>query len=117
MSSAHGLPPQDKSKRWSKGEKKYIEVDRPAIIQQYNAKMGGVDLCDRMMSFYRMSARTHKWTIRTIMHFIDLAVVNSWFQYRGDDRVHSVLEKSLKMLEFREKNSRPLKVLENRKGI
>jgi len=43
--------------------------------------------------------------------------VYSWFQYRGDDRVHSVLEKSLKMLEFREKNSRPLKVLENRKGI
>jgi len=72
MSSAHGLPPQDKSKRWSKGEKKYIEVDRPAIIQQYNAKMGGVDLCDRMMSVYRMSARTHKWTIRTIMHFIEL---------------------------------------------
>jgi len=31
-------------------------------------------------------------------------------------RVHRVLEKSLKVLEFREKNSRPLKVLENRVG-
>jgi len=30
------------------------------------------------------------------------------------DRVHSVLEKSLKMLEFGIKTSRPLKVLENR---
>jgi len=29
-------------------------------------------------------------------------------------RVHSVLEKSLKMLEFGIKTSRPLKVLENR---
>jgi len=31
-------------------------------------------------------------------------------------RVHRVLEKSLKVLEFGEKNSRPLKVLENRVG-
>jgi len=30
-------------------------------------------------------------------------------------RVHSVLEKSLKMLKFTKKNSRPLKVLENLK--
>ena len=30
--------------------------------------------------------------------------------------VHRVLEKSLKALEFGEKNSRPLKVLENRVG-
>jgi len=32
----------------------------------------------------------------------------------ADFRVHSVLEKSLKMLEFGIKTSRPLKVLENR---
>jgi len=31
-------------------------------------------------------------------------------------RVHRVVEKSLKVLEFGEKNSRPLKVLENRVG-
>jgi len=37
-------------------------------------------------------------------------------ELRATIRVHSVLEKSLKMLEFRKKNSRPLKVLENRKG-
>jgi len=31
-------------------------------------------------------------------------------------RIHSMLEKSLKMLEFGIKTSRPLKVLENRYG-
>jgi len=36
--------------------------------------------------------------------------------YYSHCRVHRVLEKSLKVLEFGEKNSRPLKVLENRVG-
>jgi len=34
--------------------------------------------------------------------------------HRVKARVHSVLQKSLKMLEFGIKTSRPLKVLENR---
>ena len=102
ISSVHGVSPQDTSKRWAKAEKKYIDVDRPNIIAQYNSKMGGVDLCDRMMSFYRMSARTRKWTIRTIMHFIDLAVVNSWFQYRGDEKAKGSARRDiLQLIDFR----------------
>ena len=102
ISSVHGVSPQDTCKRWAKAEKKYVEVDRPAIVQQYNSKMGGVDLCDRMMSFYRMSARTRKWTIRTIMHFIDLAIVNSWFQYRSDEKVKGAANRDiLQLIDFR----------------
>src|SRR5258705_6551277 len=83
------------SARWSKKEKKYVTVDRPNIVGMYNAKMGGVDLADRMLSFYRMSARTKKWTVRTIMHFVDLAVVNSWIEYRSDQETMQVPSKSV----------------------
>ncbi|CAL9691204.1 unnamed protein product [Knipowitschia caucasica] len=64
--------------------------------------MGGVDLMDRMMSYYRMSGRTKKWTLRMIMHFTDLALANSWFLYRKDHTVRGTEKKNIqKFLEFR----------------
>ncbi|KAK7918765.1 hypothetical protein WMY93_010049 [Mugilogobius chulae] len=51
--------------QWSKTEQKYVTVTRPNIVCEYNSKMGGVDMSDRMMSYYRMCVRTKKWTIRT----------------------------------------------------
>ena len=40
----------DPVKRWDGKEKKMIEVQCPEIINQYNKHMGGVDLCDMLMS-------------------------------------------------------------------
>lgn len=60
-SNEFGAVPQDTCKRWSKKDKAYIDVQRPALIKQYNEKMGGVDLSDKIISFYRICARTKKW--------------------------------------------------------
>ncbi|GLD46308.1 piggyBac transposable element-derived protein 3-like protein [Lates japonicus] len=71
--------------------------------------MGGVDLVDRMISYYRMSARTKKWTMRIIMHSTDLALANSWLLYRKDLTVCGAPKKSImQFLEFRTEVARTL---------
>lgn len=83
-STALQVEPQDECKRWSKKDTKYINIPRPNIVSKYNSCMGGIDLIDRMISYYRISTRTKKWTVKTILHLMDLAVANSWILYRND---------------------------------
>lgn len=74
----------------------------PSIVREYNTKMGGVDLIDRMISYYRMSTRTKKWTMRMVMHFTDLALANSWLLYRKDHAICAGPKtKPIQFLEFR----------------
>lgn len=77
-----GSTPLDECKRWSKPNKKYIYIQRPALVRLYNSNMGGVDMLDRVISKYAMRVRTRKWTVRVIHHFFDFAIAAAWFQYR-----------------------------------
>ena len=83
-SSVHGKEPQDDCRRWCKKQKTHLVVRRPAVIAMYNKYMGGVDMCDRMISYHRMETRTRRWNFRVIAHFIDLALSNCWIQARQE---------------------------------
>ncbi|CAH1964618.1 unnamed protein product [Acanthoscelides obtectus] len=69
-----GIQPSDECKRWSKKDSKYIQVANTTLI-------------DRMISYYRIQARSKKWTVRVIFHFFDLALANSWIFYRRDKKI------------------------------
>lgn len=86
-SSLHGKEPMQKCKRYSKKDKSYLEVNRPAVVQEYNRCMGGVDLCDQMMAYHSLTAKSRRWPVRVISHFLDLAINNLWRQERNTSKI------------------------------
>ena len=70
------------ARRWSKKEGRFINIDRPAMVVKYNSNMGGVDLCDMLMSMYRIRHRSTKYYMHMVFYCIGVAVVNGWLLYR-----------------------------------
>ncbi|XP_049845324.1 piggyBac transposable element-derived protein 2-like [Schistocerca gregaria] len=67
-----------------------------------SANMGGVDIHDQQVECYQMWFRTRKWTLKCLLHFIDLSVVNCWFIYREHCRENQTAKKSIMdLLKFR----------------
>uniref|UniRef100_A0A224YVY7 PiggyBac transposable element-derived protein 3-like n=1 Tax=Rhipicephalus zambeziensis TaxID=60191 RepID=A0A224YVY7_9ACAR len=92
-SSHTGEEPVGECKRWCKRERVYKDMPCPAIVEEYNKNMGGVDLRNRMVSLYPSKARTTRWTVRALFFLADVAVVNAWLQYRNDCELLQVPKK------------------------
>ncbi|CAK1586716.1 unnamed protein product [Parnassius mnemosyne] len=101
-----GIGEKDLVKRWSKTEKKFIEFERPEIVRKYNHAMGGVDLLDQLMSYYRTFIKSKKWPLRMIFHESDLAVVQAFRDYNIDNDLLGIPKaKRLSLLRFRRRLS------------
>ncbi|KAG5885521.1 hypothetical protein JTB14_022035 [Gonioctena quinquepunctata] len=71
-------------------------------MEDYNHRMGGVDLMDQLKSYYRIFIQSNKLPPRVIMHMVDFALVNSWVQYKKDCDTFDLPQKQrLTPLEFR----------------
>ena len=49
------------TKRWSKVEKKHVDVPMPNPFKEYNTNMGSVDLFYQFVSTYRVRINSKKW--------------------------------------------------------
>lgn len=77
-----GVGKEDEVKRWNKKGNRYEMIKRPEVVDKYNHGMGGVDLFDQMMSYYRVFLKSKKWPLRVIFHLIDFAVLQSYYEYK-----------------------------------
>lgn len=102
ISNMNGGNPEKEIRRWCKKTKKYINIQGPDVITQYNTNMGGIDLLDRMIAFYRIKARTRKWTVRVFFHFVDFAIAAAWIERRRTDKANHVAKKEcFDLLDFK----------------
>ncbi len=53
VSSFVGAEPLGKAKRWDKKLKKYVEINKPTILNEYNKFMGGIDLLNMCTNKYK----------------------------------------------------------------
>lgn len=93
MSTYVGSTPVSEVQRFSKKDKTYITIPRPKAVSIYNQYMGGVDLLDSMLGYYRIKLRSKKWYMRIFFHLIDLACVNAWILWK---RTHPNVPLALK---------------------
>lgn len=64
------------------GGSKETIVERPTVINHYNAGMGGTDGMDQYLSYYRTSVRTKRWPHSIIFHFLLASVTNAFIMHK-----------------------------------
>ena len=77
-STVFGTEPIKKVQRWSRIEKKKIDVDRPYIVERYNKTMGGTDRQDQHVNNYRSGIRGKKWWFPLFTWLVDVSIQNAW---------------------------------------
>lgn len=83
VSNMVGVEPVQTAKRWSRAERKRIEISQPFVIKHYNSTMGGVDRMDQNVEKYRSSIRSKKWWWALFAYCLDLCVQQAWHLYRA----------------------------------
>src|SRR6218665_4155452 len=81
VSNCHGIEPLGMAKRWSRADKKSIDITPPFVIDQYNWKMGGVDRVDQNNGTYHISIRSRKWCWALFACLLDVAMQRTWLIY------------------------------------
>ena len=75
------------------------QVSKPAVVDQYNKHMGGVDLADQLRKYYTVGRSSFKWYRYLFWFLIDVSICNSFILYN-----HHKLEQGqgkVKQLNFR----------------
>ncbi|XP_067940481.1 piggyBac transposable element-derived protein 2-like [Watersipora subatra] len=86
-----GVEPFGEVKRWDKKHKVSVIVPQPAVINDYNRHMGGVDLLYGFLARYRYSFWSKRWYTYLFWHMLIICLINTW--YKRDYRLVGALEK------------------------
>ena len=99
LSTDVGVLPLSSAKRWDKELKKKVEIPCPAVIKEYNGKMGGIDKSDMLTHLYKSPMKARRWYLRLFGYILDVCTTNAWILYKRDCKALS--EKPMPLKNFR----------------
>ena len=59
-----------------------LRLGRPVIIRYYNRGMGGTDLFNQRLAYYRTSVKSRRWPHRIIFHFLLACAINAYILHK-----------------------------------
>jgi hypothetical protein len=82
ISSCLGDKPMGTAERYSRAQKKRLEVPQPHVVSQYNKKMFGVDRFDQNNNHLRIAVGGKKWYWPVVTWLLDTGMHNAWQLHR-----------------------------------
>ena len=73
-------PPKKNS--WRSKDGREEEIEKPAVVCNYNENMGGVDSSDQMRSYYPLGRKSHRWYKYIFWFLVDLAIGNAFVLWK-----------------------------------
>lgn len=64
------------------GKYNRLSLRRPTIIRWYNYGMGGTDLFDQLLSYYRTNVKSKRWHHNIIFHILLCCALNAWILFK-----------------------------------
>lgn len=77
-----GMHPISFASRFSRVDRKRINVERPSVVENYNKFMGGTDRMNQNIGYYRIGMRKRKWWWSIFTWLIDVSIQNAWLLQR-----------------------------------
>jgi len=84
-STLHTAHAQDTVQRRVKGaDQRWVlkDIPVPPVVKNYNQCMGGVDLSDALIGYYKVLHKTQRWYKTFFYHFMDIGIVNAFLLHK-----------------------------------